>query len=95
MQKEQIQLPDTGSEDPKVQTKMFRTSRLQKIVKVTQVQVIDEVVKVLRSMRRQVPMIQEMQKDQKPEGVQIICRPYLEGRTDKVQTKTPRFTMMS
>ena len=30
-------------------------------------QVIDEVAKVFRSMRRQVPMIQEMQKDQKPE----------------------------
>ena len=67
---------------------MFRTSRLQKIVKVTQVQVIDEVAKVTRSMWRQVPMIQEMQKDQKPEGVQIILSPYLEGRTDKVQTKT-------
>ena len=33
--------------------------------------VINEVAKVPRSMRRQVPMIQEMQKDQKPEKVQI------------------------
>ena len=32
-------------------------------------QVSDEVAKVPRSMRRQVPMIQEMQKDQKPEEV--------------------------
>ena len=39
--------------------KMFRTSRLQKIVKVSQVHVIDEVPKVPRSMRRQVPMIQD------------------------------------
>ena len=46
VQKEQIQQPDTGSEDPKVQMKMFRTSRLQKIVKVLQVHVIDEVAKV-------------------------------------------------
>ena len=53
-----------GSEDPKVQMKMFRTSRLQKNVKVPQAQVIDEVAKVFRSMRRQFPMIQdETQKD--------------------------------
>ena len=40
-------------------TKMFRASKLQKIVKVPQVQVIDEVAKVPTSMRRQVPMIQD------------------------------------
>ena len=32
--------------------KMFRTSRLQKIVKIPQVHVIDEVAKVPRSMRK-------------------------------------------
>ena len=65
---------DTGCEDPKVQTKMFRTSELQKIVKVPQVQDIDEVAKVPSSMRRQVPMIQdETQKDQKPkEEVSVL-----------------------
>ena len=57
--KEQIPQPDKGCEDPKVQTKMFRTSKLQKIVKVLQVQVIDEVAKVPRSMRRQVSMTQD------------------------------------
>ena len=77
VQKEQIQQPDTGSEDPKVQTKMFRTSRLQKIVNFPQVDVIDEVAKVPRSMRRQVPMIQELQKDPKPEEVQISFSPHL------------------
>ena len=55
------------------------------MVKVPQVQVIVEVAKVTR---RQAPMIQEMQKDQMPEEVQISFSPYLESRTDKVQTKT-------
>ena len=69
--------------------KMFRTSRLQKIVKVPQVHVIDEVAKVTRSMRRQVPMTQdESQKDQKPEEMQISFSPYFTSRTDKVQTTT-------
>ena len=60
------------------------------MVKVPQVQVIDEVAKVSRSMRRQVPLIQEMQKDQKPEEVQTSFSSYLKGRMDKaeVQTKT-------
>ena len=43
---------------------------------VLHVKVIDEVAKVSRSMRRQVPMIQEMQKDQKPEEVQISFEVY-------------------
>ena len=87
MQKEQIQQPVTDSEDPKVQMKMFRTSRLQKILKVPQVHVIDEVAKVPRSMRRQVPMIQdETQKDPKPEEVQISFSAYFTSRSDKVQT---------
>ena len=40
-------------------------------MKVPRLQVIDEVAKVPRSRRRQVPMIQEMQKEKKPEEVQI------------------------
>ena len=67
---------------------MFRTSRLQKTEKVPQVQVIDEAAKVPRSMRRQVPMIQEMQKDQKPEEVQISFSLYLEGRMDEAEGQT-------
>ena len=69
-------------------------------MKVPQLQVIDEVAKVPRSMRRQVPMIQEMQKDQNP--VQISFKvhdipeletgcttlsPYLKGRTDKAEVQ--------
>ena len=98
VQEEQVQQSNTGTEDPKVQTTMFRPSRLQKMVKVLQVQVIDEAAKVPRSMRRQDPLIQEMQKDQKPEEVQTSFSPYLEGGMDKaeVQTKTldPRCTVV-
>ena len=67
---------------------MFRTSRLQEIVKVPQVQVIDEVAKVPRSMRRQVLMIQEMQKDQKHEEVQISFKVYVD-RVKDGQNDTP------
>ena len=45
-------------------------------------QVIDEVAKVPRSMRRQVPMIHEMQKDQKPEEVQISFKEYVDHAND-------------
>ena len=45
-------------------------------------QVIDEVAKVPRSMRRQVPMIQEMQKDQKPDEVQISFSVYADHAKD-------------
>ena len=45
-------------------------------------QVIDEVAKVPRSMRRQVPMIQEMQKVQKPEEVQISFKVYVDHAKD-------------
>ena len=41
-------------------------------------QVIDEVVKVPRSIQRQVPMIQEMQQDQKPEEAQISFKMYVD-----------------
>ena len=69
--------------------KMFRTSRLQKIVKVPQVHVIDEVAEVPSCMRRQVPMIQdETQMDQKPEEMQTSCSPSFTSRSDKVQTAT-------
>ena len=49
---------------------------MQKIVKVPQLQVIDEVAKVPRSVQRQVPMIQEMQQDQKPEEAQMSFKMY-------------------
>ena len=45
-------------------------------------QVNDEVAKVPRSMRRQVPMIQEMQNDQKPEEVQISFKVYVDQAKD-------------
>ena len=60
MLKRQIQYPDTGSYDPKVQKTMFQTSRLQEIMKVPQVTVIDEVAKVPRITQRQVLTIREM-----------------------------------
>ena len=46
-----------------------------------------------RGEGKQVLMVQEMQKDQKPEEVQISFSPYLKSRTDKavVQTKKERF----
>ena len=50
-------------------------------------QVIVEVAEVLRCMRRQVPIIQEMLKDQMPEEVQISFSPYLDSRTDKVHSR--------
>ena len=45
-------------------------------------QVIDEVATVSRSMRRQVPIIHEMQKDQKPEEVQISFKEYVDHAKD-------------
>ena len=45
-------------------------------------QVIDEAAKIPRSMRRRVPMIQEMQKDQKPEEVQISFKVYVDHAKD-------------
>ena len=47
-------------------------------MKLSQLQVIDEVAKVPRSIQRQVPMIQEMQQDQKPEEVQISFKMYVD-----------------
>ena len=51
--------------------------------------VIDEVAKVPRSMRRQVRMVQEMQKDQKPEEVQINLKVYVDrakgGQNDNLE----------
>ena len=69
--KTQIQYPDTGSHDPKVQKTMFQTSRLQEIMKVPLVTVIDEVAKVSGVMQRQVLTIREVEKDQKPEEAQV------------------------
>ena len=69
--KRQIQYPDTGSYDPKVQKMMFQTSRLQEIMKVHQVTVIDEVAKVPGITQRQVL------KDQRPEELQISFKVYV------------------
>ena len=55
-------------------------------MKVPQLQVIDEVAKVPRSRQRQVPMIQEMQQDQKPEEVQI---------SKSVKKRAPHFVLTS
>ena len=69
-----------------------RTSRLQETVKVPQVQIIDEVAKVRKSMQRQVPMIQEMQREQKPEEVQISFRECVDrgsGRKKACTTHSP------
>ena len=46
-------------------------------MKVPQLQVIDESAKVPRGIQRQVPMIQEMQQDQKPEETQISFKMYV------------------
>ena len=44
---------------------------------------MDEVAKVSRSMGRQVPMIQEMQQDQKPEEVHISFKVHVDhGQND-------------
>ena len=67
---------------------MFRIWRLQEIAKVPQVQVIEKVAKLPRSMRRQVLMIQEMQKDQKHEEVQISFKVYVD-RVKDGQNDTP------
>ena len=47
-------------------------------MKVPQLQVIDEFAKVPRSIQRQVPMIQEMQQDLKPEEAQISFKMYVD-----------------
>ena len=67
---------------------------MQKIVKVPQLQVIDEVVKVLRSVQRQVPMIQEMQQDQKPEEAQISFKMYVD-RGSECKERAPHFVLTS
>ena len=60
---------------------------MQKIVKVPQLQVIDEVAKVPRSVQRQVPMIQEMQQDQKPEEVQMSFKMYVDRGSECIQRR--------
>ena len=82
------------SYDPKVQTKMCLNIVMQKIVKVLQLQVIDEVVKVLRSVRRQVPMIQEMQQDQKPEEAQTSFKMNVD-RGSECKEGAPHFVLFS
>ena len=48
------------------------------MVKVPLLQVIDEAAKVPRSVQKQVPMIQEMQQDQKPEEAQMSFKMYVD-----------------
>ena len=67
---------------------------MQKIVKVPQLQVIDEVVKVPRSVQRQVPMIQEIQQDQKPEEAQISFKMYVD-RGLECKERAPHFVFTS
>ena len=98
MQKEQIQQPDTDSEDPKVQMKMFRTSRLQKIVKVLQVHVINVVAKVTRSMRRQVSMTQdetERGRIRSPRRCRSVSVLTSQAQVGQSADNDPRFTMNS
>ena len=66
-----------------VTSQLCRGNRFsQKIVKVRHLLVVDEVAKVPKSMRRQVPMIEEMQKDQKLEEVQISFKVYVDNAKD-------------
>ena len=67
---------------------------MQKTVKVPQLHVIDEVVKVLRSVQRQVPMIQEMQQDQKPEEAQISFKMYVD-RGSECKERAPHLVLTS
>ena len=64
------------------------------VVQVPQVHVIDEVAKVPRSMRRQVPMIQEMQQDQKPEEAQISFKMYV-NRGSECKERAPHLVLTS
>ena len=57
-------------------------------------QVIDEVVKVLRSVQRQVPMIQEMQQDQKPEEAQMSFKMYVD-RGSECKERAPHSVLTS
>ena len=57
-------------------------------------QVIDEVVKVPRSAQRQVPMIQEMQQDQKPEEAQISFKMYVD-RGSECKERAPHLVLTS
>ena len=88
--KRPIQYPEAGSHDPKVQKMMFQTSRLQEIMKVPQVTLIDVVAKVSGIMQRHVLTIQEMEKDQKPQEVQISYKVFVnrmqDGQNDIYET---------
>ena len=63
-------------------------------MKVPQLQVIDEVAKVPRSIQRQVPMIQEMQQDQKPEEAQISFKMYVD-RDSECKERAPHLVLTS
>ena len=63
-------------------------------MKVPQLQVIDEVAKVPRSIQRQVPMIQEMQQDQKPEEAQMSFKMYVD-RASECKEGAPHLVLTS
>ena len=55
---------------------------------------IDEVVKVPRSVQRQVPMIQEMKQDHKPEEAQISFKMYVD-RGSECKERAPHLVLTS
>ena len=57
-------------------------------------QVIDESAKVPRSIQRQVPMIQEMQEDQKPEEAQMSFKMYVD-RGSECKERAPHSVLTS
>ena len=57
-------------------------------------QVIDEFAKVPRSIQRQVPMIQEMQQDQKPEEAQMSFKMYVD-RCSECKERAPHLVLTS
>ena len=57
-------------------------------------QVIDEVAEVPRSMQRQVPMVQEMQQDQKSKEEQISFKMYVD-RGSECKERAPHLVLTS
>ena len=57
-------------------------------------QVIDELAKVPRSIQRQVPMIQEMQQDQKPEEAQMSFKMNVD-RGSECKERAPHLVLIS
>ena len=63
-------------------------------MKVPQLQVFDEFAKVPKSIQRQVPMIQEMQQDQKPEETQMSFKMYVD-RGSECKERAPHLVLTS